>query len=106
MTTPEREQAASVWPTLMAIGAVVICCAGPVLIAVLAATGLAAAVVRSAAPVAIGLGFITLLAIAGFAWRRRRVCACSDAPVPSQRGPVRSADERTADPRSHLTHVP
>lgn len=78
MTTPARERAASSWPALTAIGAVVLCCAGPVVIAVLAATGLAAAVVRAAAPVAIGLGFITALAIAGFAWRRGRACAGSE----------------------------
>ena len=105
MTTPEREHAASVWPAL-AIGAAVLCCAGPALVAVLAATGLGAAVARSAAPLAIGLGLATALAVAGLAWRRRRACAWPDAPVLSQRGAARSADEGTVDPRSHLTHVP
>ncbi len=100
MTTPER--AASLWPALTAIGAAVLCCAGPALLAVVATTGVLAAVAHSALPLAVGLGAAVALVLA---WRQRRACACSDVPALFRGRAVRSSGEGDTNPRSHPTHV-
>jgi hypothetical protein len=76
----------SVWPMLVALGAVVACCAGPALL-VLAATGLGMATIRSGAVLA-GATAAAVLLVAGVVWWRR-ACACSDPSDPPQASRLR-----------------
>ncbi len=77
----------SVWPLLVAIGAVVACCAGPALL-VLAATGLGVAAIRSGAVLA-GATAAAVLLVAGLVWWWRRASACSDPSDPPQASRLR-----------------
>ena len=101
----ERGEAASFWPALAAVGAVILCCAGPVLLAVLAATGLGAVAARSAEPLAVGLGLAAAVVIAGLMWRRRRACACPGGGALSPDGAARSPGDGEVGPRPHPTHA-
>jgi hypothetical protein len=97
MAAPESNDRASIWPLLLAAGAVAACCGLPALLA-LAATGAGVAAARFGLTLA-GVAVAAGLVIAGLVWWRRRGCACAaDAALPSagdQRGPVdRSAPER------------
>lgn len=81
MTAPERETRESFWPILAALGAVVVCCAGPVLFVLLATTGLGVVAARSGPFLVAGAAVAAALVIAGLAWRRRRACATPGAPA-------------------------
>ncbi|GEM_PF-4662965 len=76
MMQPEHKSGTLFWPALAAVGALTLCCAGPVLVAVLATMGLGAAVPGSGVPAVVGLGVLAVI-ITGVLVRRRRACRCA-----------------------------
>jgi hypothetical protein len=80
MTAPERETRESFWPMLAALGVVVVCCAGPVVLALLATAGVGIAAVRTGSVLLGGAAVAAALVIAGLVWRRRRACATPGVP--------------------------
>ena len=80
MGTPGPSSRTSLLPMAIAAGAAVLCCAGPVLLAVLATTGIGAVAARSGMLVA-GAGVAVVLII-GLVWWRRRSCACAAVSEP------------------------
>lgn len=70
----------SVWLPMAAVGAVVVCCAGPTLL-VLAATGLGVGAVHAGASLWAGIGVVAALSIGSLGWWRRRACARPGAPT-------------------------
>ncbi len=104
--TPGRAHGAAFWPALAAVGAVILCCVGPALLAVLAATGLGVVAARSAEPLAIGLGLAAAVVIAGLVWRRRRACACPGVRALSPDGAARSPSDGAAGPGPYPTRHP
>jgi hypothetical protein len=83
MTPPEREGRESFWPMLAVVGAAVVCCAGPVVVALAAATGLGVVLARSGPYLAVGAAGATALVIAAVFWRRCRSCASPGVPAAS-----------------------
>jgi len=81
MTAPEHKTRESFWPMLAALGAVVVCCAGPAVFVLLAATGVGISAVRSGSFLMGGAAVAAALVIAGLAWRRRRACATPGVPA-------------------------
>ncbi len=77
MTSPERESQKSLWPMLAALGAIVVCCAGPAILVALASTGAWIAIVRSGSLLVGGAAVAAALVIAALAWRRWHSCANS-----------------------------
>lgn len=71
----------SVWLPMAAVGAMVVCCAGPTLL-VLAATGLGVGAVHAGVPLLAGIGVVAALSIGSLVWWRRRACARSVVPTP------------------------
>ncbi len=106
MATPDSQERKSVWPLVAAGAAFVVCCAGPVLLALLATTGLGAALTHRGAPLVAAAGLIAALAVAGVMWQRRRAGGC---PVPSHTSRSEHADETgdgVAPPRRDRARVP
>jgi hypothetical protein len=103
MAAPEAGDRASLWPVLLAAVGVAACCAGPVLVA-LVATGIGAAVVRSGSAV-LGTAAATALVIAGLVWWRRRSCACPAPPSTQHPRESRVPGEGTSPERREPTHV-
>lgn len=104
MAQDERGRAGPVGALLAAAGAVALCCAGPVLLGILATTGLGAVLTHRGAPV-VAAGLIAALVVAGIVWQRRRACGC---PVPSRTSRSEHSDE-TGDgvaPRRDRARVP
>lgn len=106
MAQDERGRAGPVGALLAAAGAVALCCAGPILLGVLATTGLGAALTHRGAPVVAAAGLIAALVVSGIVWQRRRACGC---PVPSRTSRSEHSDETRdgfAPPRRDRTRVP
>ncbi len=104
MVTPEPDGRTTVWPMLVAVGAVVACCAGPALLA-LAATGIGVAAIRSGAILA-GATAVGVLVIIGLVWWRRQACACPAASAGPPSHAPRSTGDHEATPRERLTCDP
>ncbi len=91
MGTPDPEERTSAWPLVAGVGALFVCCGGPVLFALLATTGLGAALARRGAPLVAAAGLIAALAIGAVMWQRRRVRACQVSPHTARpRAPARN----------------
>lgn len=83
MATPEGETGearGSFWPVAAALGALVLCCGGPVLAALVVGTGLGVLVTRSGPYLAAGAAAAAALAATGVLWRRRWACAGPGLP--------------------------
>jgi hypothetical protein len=81
----------------------IVCCAGPALLA-LAATGVGVGAVRSE-PALMGAAVVAALVIAGLVWWRRRGCACPTVPaMPGPHEPRALGDSATLQ-RREPTHV-
>jgi hypothetical protein len=76
MATTDPQERTPVWAVAAAVGAFVICCAGPVLLALLATTGLGVTLARRGAPLVAAVGLVAALAVGAIMWQRRRACAC------------------------------
>jgi len=76
MATPDSEKQTPVWPLAAAVGAVVVCCAGPILLALLATTGLGVTLAHGGVPFVAAAGLAAVLAVGAIMWQRRRACAC------------------------------
>ncbi|GEM_PF-4132332 len=72
MTTPGSEARGSVWAILTALGAFVLCCAGPAVVALLAAAGLGSVLARSGPYLGLGAAAAALAVVVVL----RRRCAC------------------------------
>ena len=83
MTPPARESRKPFWPMLAVLGAAVLCCAGPVVVALAAATGLGGVLARSGPYLVVGAAGVTVLVIAAVFWRRCRSCASLGVPTSS-----------------------
>lgn len=103
MAAPEPDDRTSRWPVLLAVGGIIVCCAGPALLA-LAATGGGVAAVRSG-PALMGAAVVAALVVAGLVWRRRRSCA--RPTVPAMHGPHEPhvLEDRATPGRREPTHV-
>lgn len=98
MTAPEGETRESFWPMLAALGAVMLCCVGPLVLTLLATTGLGVGAVRSGSFLVAGAAVTAALVIAGLAWRRRRACAAPGAPLAlSAHKPLHTSDGDAPD---------
>jgi hypothetical protein len=84
MTPSERKRPGSAWPMLAVLGVGVLCCAGPAVVALAAATGLGFVLARWGPYFAVGAAGATAVVIAAVFWRRCRSCvpAASRAPEP------------------------
>lgn len=105
MATPDPQERTPMWPLVAAVGAFVVCCGGPVLLALLATTGVGVAAHRGA-PVVAAVGLIVALAIGAIVWQRRRAYACQ---VPRHTSSPERADETGggfAPPRRDRARVP
>jgi membrane protein implicated in regulation of membrane protease activity len=80
MTTPGSEPGGSVWPILALLVAFVLCCAGPAVVALLAAAGLGSVLARSGPYLAFGAA-AAVLAVVVVLWRRRCACWVSGPPL-------------------------
>ncbi len=83
MTPSERKRPGSVWPMLAVLGVAVLCCAGPAVVALAAATGLGVMLARSGLHLVVGAAGVAVLLIAAVFWRRCRSCASSGVPASS-----------------------
>ena len=83
MTLPAREKRKPFWPMLAVLGAAVLCCAGPVVVALAAASGLGVALARSGPHLVVGAAGAAALVIAAVFWRRCRSCASPGVPASS-----------------------
>jgi membrane protein YdbS with pleckstrin-like domain len=71
MAGPDQEARVPVWAVAAAVGAFAVCCAGPVLLALVATTGVAAALAHGAAPIVTAAGLVATLVVGAILWRRR-----------------------------------
>ncbi len=101
MGTPDPEERTTVWPLVAVIGGFVVCCAGPILLA-LVATGIGAAAIRSGAILA-GAAAAGILVVIGFVWWRRQACARPAAPAGPPPQALPSTGGSGATPRERLT---
>ena len=93
-------------PLAAAVGAFVVCCAGPVLLAFLATTGLGVAFAHRGAFIAAAAGLIAALVFSGLMWQRRRACRRSVAPPTFGQGDSLETEDGTALSRGQPTKVP
>ena len=106
MATPDPQERTPMWPLVAAVGALVVCCGVPVLLALLATTGVGVALAHRGAPVVAAAGLIVALAIGAVVWQRRRAYACQ---VPWHTSSPERADEAGggfARPRRDRARVP
>ena len=93
-------------PLVAAVGALLICCAGPVLFALLATTGLGVAFAHRGASIATAAGLIAALVCTGLMWQRRLACRRSVAPPTFGKGDSVETEDGTALSRGQPTRVP
>lgn len=84
MTPPERESRASFWPILVVVGAAALCCVGPAVVALAAATGVGVLLARSAPYLVFGTAVVAAVVIA--AAFRRHCGMCADPATPTAAG--------------------
>ena len=106
MSTPDPQERTSVVPLVAAVGAFLVCCAGPVLLAILATTGLGVAFAHRGASIAAAAGLIAALVVTGITWQRRRACRRSVAPPTFGKGDSLETEDGTALSRRQPTRVP
>ncbi len=106
MATPDPQERTSVWPLVAAVGAFLVCCAGPVLLALLATTGLGVALAHRGTPLVAAAGLIAALAIGAVMWQRRRVRACQVSPIPPGPEHLHETGDGVAQPRRDRAGVP
>jgi hypothetical protein len=106
MGTPDPEKRTSAWAVVAVAGAFVVCCAGPVLLALLATTGLGVVLAHHGASLVAAAGLVAALAVAAVMWQRRRACACQVLRRPSAPERSRGTDDGVAPPRRDRAGVP
>jgi hypothetical protein len=108
MSTPDPQERTSVWPLVAVVGAFLVCCAGPSLIAILATTSLGVALAHRGASVVSAAGLIVAVVVMGIMWQRRRTCRCSVSAAPPAVGNADSHEigGGNAPSRRRFTRVP
>jgi hypothetical protein len=106
MGTPDPEKRTSAWAVVAVAGAFVVCCAGPVVFALLATTGLGVALAHRGAPLAAAAGLIAALGIGAVMWQRRRAGACQVPRRPSAPERRHGRGDGVAPPRRDRAGVP
>lgn len=107
MSKPDPQERTPVWPFATAVAAFLVCCAGPALLALLATTGLSAALIHRGASVVAAAGIIAALVFAAIMFQRRRqACRCSVAPPTFGNGDSHETGIGNASSRRRFTRVP
>lgn len=106
MSTPDPRERTSVWPLVAAVGAFFVCCAGPAVLALLATTGLGAAIAHRGTSVVAAVGLIAALVFTGILWMRRRARRCSVAPRTFGNGDSHEIGAGDAPSQRRFTRVP
>lgn len=105
MAAPPPMDRGAGWAVLVAAGLAVACCAGPLLLVLLATTGLSAVAVRSGSFLVAGAAVAAGLVVAGLAWRRRRACAGPGLPAASSPHKQSQARDDGAGERAHAARA-
>ncbi len=106
MGTPDPEERTPAWAVVAAVGAFVVCCAGPAVLVLLATTGLGVALAQRGLPLVAAAGLIAALAIGAVMWQRRRMRACQVSPTPPGPEHLHETGDGFAPPRRDRARVP
>jgi O-antigen/teichoic acid export membrane protein len=95
-----------VWIMAAAAGAFLLCCAGPLVFALLATTGLGLALAPGGTPLVAAGGLVAVLVATAILWQRRRACARRVPRGSSVPARPRRARDGVTPPRPDRAKVP